>query len=197
MSERTAEIKRETKETQIALSLNLDGSGRYEIATGAGFFDHMLSHIARHGLLDLTVQATGDQQVDDHHLVEDVGIVFGQALARAVGDKKGISRFGHALCPLDEALVGVALDLSGRSHLEYRLQFPTAKVGEFDTELVLEFFRAVAANGALTLHLWQQAGVNSHHIAESAFKSLGRALRMAVERDARQGEEVPSTKGTL
>lgn len=197
MSERTVEIKRETKETQIALSLNLDGSGRYEIATGSGFFDHMLSHIARHGLLDLTVQATGDQQVDDHHLVEDVGIVFGQALARAVGDKKGISRFGHALCPLDEALVGVALDLSGRSHLEYGLQFPTAKVGEFDTELVLEFFRAVAANGALTLHLWQQAGVNSHHIAESAFKSFGRALRMAVERDARQGEEVPSTKGTL
>jgi imidazoleglycerol-phosphate dehydratase len=197
MSERSAEIKRETKETQIALSLNLDGSGQYDIATGSGFFDHMLSHIARHGLLDLTVQATGDQQVDDHHLVEDVGIVFGQALARAVGDKRGINRFGHALCPLDEALVGVALDLSGRSHLEYGLQFPTAKVGEFDTELVLEFFRAVAANGALTLHLWQQAGVNSHHIAESAFKSLGRALRMAVERDARQGEEVPSTKGTL
>lgn len=197
MSERTAEIKRETNETQVALSLNLDGSGQYDIATGSGFFDHMLSHIARHGLLDLTVQATGDQQVDDHHLVEDVGIVFGQALARAVGGKRGINRFGQALCPLDEALVGVALDLSGRSHLEYGLHFPTAKVGVFDTELVMEFFRAVAANGALTLHLWQPAGVNSHHIAESAFKSFGRALRMAVERDPRQGEEVPSTKGTL
>lgn len=197
MSERTATIKRDTKETQIELTLNLDGTGQFDLATGSGFFDHMLSHIARHGLIDLTVKAVGDQHVDDHHLVEDVGIVLGQALAQAVGDKKGISRFGHALCPLDEALVGVALDLSGRSHLEYGLTFPTQKVGGFDTELVLEFFRALAANAALTLHLWQQSGLNSHHIAESAFKSLGRALRMAVERDPRQAGQVPSTKGTL
>jgi imidazoleglycerol-phosphate dehydratase len=197
MSERRVKIERTTNETQICLSLNLDGTGQFEIDTGSGFFDHMLSHIARHGLLDLTVQATGDQQIDDHHLVEDTGIVFGQALAQAIGDKRGLSRFGHALCPLDEALTGVALDLSGRSHLEYGLQFPTAKVGVFDTELVMEFFRAVAANGALTLHLWQQAGINSHHIAESAFKSFGRALRLAVARDPRQGEEIPSTKGKL
>ncbi|NPV48231.1 MAG: imidazoleglycerol-phosphate dehydratase HisB [Armatimonadetes bacterium] len=197
MTDRMATVQRETKETRIELTLNLDGTGRSDIATGAGFFDHMLSHIARHGLLDLTIKASGDQHVDDHHLVEDVGIVLGQALAQAVGDKRGISRFGHALCPLDEALVGVALDLSGRSHLEYGLSFPTQKVGGFDTELFLEFFRALAANAAMTLHLWQQAGRNSHHIAESAFKSLGRALRMAVEADERQAGQVPSTKGVL
>lgn len=194
---RQASLKRETKETQIDLWLDLDGTGSFEIDTGAGFFDHMLSHIAKHGLIDLKLKATGDLQVDAHHLVEDVGIVFGQVLAQAVGDKKGISRFGDALCPLDEALVGVALDLSGRSHLEFGLQFPTQKVGEFDTELVLEFFRAVAANAAMTLHLWQQSGLNSHHIAESAYKSFGRALRMAVTPDERQAGLVPSTKGTL
>ncbi|MEN6645158.1 MAG: imidazoleglycerol-phosphate dehydratase HisB [Armatimonadia bacterium] len=194
---RQATIKRETKETQIELWLDLDGSGKFEINTGVGFFDHMLSHIARHGLIDLRIQATGDLHVDDHHLVEDVGIVFGQALAQAIGDKKGITRFGDAMCPLDEALACVALDLSGRVHLEYGLKFPTQKVGSFDTELVLEFFRAVSANAAMTLHVWQQAGLNSHHIAESAFKSFGRALRMAVERDPRQEGAVPSTKGTL
>jgi imidazoleglycerol-phosphate dehydratase len=194
---REATIERETKETQISLSLGLDGSGSYEIETGVGFFDHMLSHIARHGLLDLKLKATGDLHVDAHHLVEDVGIVFGQALAQAVGDKKGISRYGWALCPLDEALVGVALDLSGRSHLQCGLCFPTPKVGEFDTELVLEFFRAVSANAAMTLHLWQQSGQNSHHLAESAFKSFGKALRMAVELDPRQAGQIPSTKGTL
>ncbi|MEN6549649.1 MAG: imidazoleglycerol-phosphate dehydratase HisB [Armatimonadia bacterium] len=194
---RQATIKRETKETQIELWLDLDGSGKLEINTGVGFFDHMLSHIARHGLIDLRIQATGDLHVDDHHLVEDVGIVFGQALAQAIGDKKGITRFGDAMCPLDEALACVALDLSGRVHLEYGLKFPTQKVGSFDTELVLEFFRAVSANAAMTLHVWQQAGLNSHHIAESAFKSFGRALRMAVERDPRQEGAVPSTKGTL
>ena len=194
---RQATIKRETKETQIELWLDLDGSGRFDINTGVGFFDHMLSHISRHGLIDVRIQATGDLHVDDHHLVEDVGIVFGQALAQAIGDKKGITRFGDAMCPLDEALACVALDLSGRVHLEYGLNFPTQKVGSFDTELVLEFFRAVSANSAMTLHLWQQAGLNSHHIAESAFKSFGRALRMAVERDPRQEGAVPSTKGTL
>jgi imidazoleglycerol-phosphate dehydratase len=194
---REATIQRETKETQIELSLSLDGAGAYEIETGVGFFDHMLSHIARHGLLDLKLKATGDLQVDAHHLVEDVGIVFGQALAQAIGNKQGISRYGWALCPLDEALVGVALDLSGRSHLQFGLCFPTPQVGEFDMELVLEFFRAVSANAAMTLHLWQQSGVNSHHIAESAFKSFGKALRMAVELDERQAGQVPSTKGTL
>lgn len=194
---REATIKRETKETQIELWLSLDGSGTYETETGVGFFDHMLSHIAKHGLLDLKLKATGDTHVDDHHLVEDVGIVLGQALAQAVGDKKGISRYGWALCPLDEALVGVALDLSGRAHLQFDLRFPTQKAGEFDTELVLEFFRALAANAAMTLHLWQQSGLNSHHLAESAFKSFGRALRMAVELDPRQAGQVPSTKGTL
>lgn len=194
---REATIKRDTKETQIELWLNLDGSGSFEIETGSGFFDHMLSHIARHGLLDLKLKATGDTHVDDHHLVEDVGIVMGQALAQAVGDKRGISRYGWALCPLDEALVGVALDLSGRSHLQYDLRFPTQKVGAFDTELVLEFYRALSANAAMTLHLWQQSGLNSHHIAESAFKSFGKALRMAVEMDPRQAGQVPSTKGVL
>lgn len=194
---REASIKRETKETQIDLWLDLDGTGTYEVETGVGFFDHMLSHIAKHGLIDLKLKATGDLHVDAHHLVEDVGIVFGQALLQAVGDKKGITRFGDALCPLDEALVGVALDLSGRVHLEFGLQFPTRKCGEFDNELVLEFFRAVAANAAMTLHIWQQSGLNSHHIAESAYKSFGRALRMAVEPDARQAGRVPSTKGTL
>ncbi|MEN6305767.1 MAG: imidazoleglycerol-phosphate dehydratase HisB [Armatimonadia bacterium] len=194
---RQATIKRETKETQIELWLDLDGSGKFEINTGVGFFDHMLSHIGRHGLIDVRIQATGDLHVDDHHLVEDVGIVFGQALAQAIGDKKGITRFGDAMCPLDEALACVALDLSGRVHLEYGLKFPTQKVGSFDTELVLEFFRAVSANAAMTLHVWQQTGLNSHHIAESAFKSFGRALRMAVERDPRQEGAVPSTKGTL
>ena len=194
---RQASLKRETKETQIDLWLDLDGTGSFEIDTGVGFFDHMLSHIAKHGLIDLKLKATGDLQVDAHHLVEDVGIVFGQVLAQAVGDKKGITRYGDALCPLDEALVGVALDLSGRSHLEFGLQFPTQKVGEFDTVLVLEFFRAVAANAAMTLHLWQQSGLNSHHIAESAYKSFGRALRMAVTSDERQAGLVPSTKGTL
>ena len=194
---REATIKRETKETQIELWLSLDGTGSYEIETGVGFFDHMLSHIAKHGLLDLKLKAVGDTHVDDHHLVEDVGIVLGQALAQAVGDKTGISRYGWALCPLDEALVGVALDLSGRAHLQFDLRFPTQKAGEFDTELVLEFFRAVAANAAMTLHLWQQSGLNSHHLAESAFKSFGKALRMAVELDERQAGQVPSTKGTL
>jgi len=194
---REATIKRETRETQIELWLSLDGSGTYEIETGVGFFDHMLTHIAKHGLLDLKLKAAGDTHVDDHHLVEDVGIVLGQALAQAIGDKKGISRYGWALCPLDEALVGVALDFSGRTHLQFDLRFPTQKTGAFDTELVLEFFRAVAANAALTLHLWQQSGLNSHHIAESAFKSFGRALRMAAGLDERQAGQVPSTKGTL
>lgn len=197
MTKRQAQIRRETNETQIELTLDLDGSGTHDLDTGVGFFDHMLSHIARHGMIDLTVKATGDLHVDAHHLVEDVGIVLGQALEQSLGDKRGIVRFGHAFCPLDEALVEVSLDLSGRSHLEFDLDLPAGKIGDFDSELVLEFFRGLAANARMTLHIRRQAGVNSHHLAEAAFKSFGRALRMAVEEDPRAAGTVPSTKGTL
>lgn len=197
MTKRQAQIRRETNETQIELTLDLDGSGTHDLDTGVGFFDHMLSHIARHGMIDLTVKATGDLHVDAHHLVEDVGIVLGMALEQSLGDKRGIVRFGHAFCPLDEALVEVSLDLSGRSHLEFDLDLPAGKIGDFDSELVLEFFRGLAANARMTLHIRRQAGVNSHHLAEAAFKSFGRALRMAVEEDPRAAGTVPSTKGTL
>ncbi len=197
MTKRQAQIRRETNETQIELTLDLDGSGTHDLDTGVGFFDHMLSHIARHGMIDLTVKATGDLHVDAHHLVEDVGIVLGMALEQSLGYKRGIVRFGHAFCPLDEALVEVSLDLSGRSHLEFDLDLPAGKIGDFDSELVLEFFRGLAANARMTLHIRRQAGVNSHHLAEAAFKSFGRALRMAVEEDPRAAGTVPSTKGTL
>ncbi len=197
MSDRQASVSRETKETQIKLKLDLDGTGSYEIATGVGFFDHMLTHIAKHGMLDLQVQATGDTEVDAHHLVEDVGIVLGQAIAQAVGDKRGLVRYGSALCPMDEALVGVALDLSGRSYLNFDLQLPAAKVGEFDTELALEFFRALAANAEMTLHIWQQCGGNTHHLLEAAFKAFGRALDQATRIDPRRADDLPSTKGAL
>ncbi len=193
---RTAELIRNTRETQISLSLNVDGSGQYEIDTGIGFFDHMLSHLAKHGLLDLTVRAEGDLEVDAHHTVEDVGIVLGQALAQAVGDKKGMVRFGQGLCPLDEALVHVVIDFGGRAHLEWRLELPAEKVGDFDTELAREFFGAVAANAGMAVHVKQEAGVNAHHILESTFKSFARALDQATSLDPRKGD-VPSTKGTL
>jgi imidazoleglycerol-phosphate dehydratase len=193
---RTAQIRRETKETQISLSLNLDGTGTYQINTGVGFFDHMLTHIAKHGMLDLVVEAKGDLEVDAHHTVEDIGIVFGQALVKAAGDKTGMVRFGTGLAPLDEALVMVVMDFGGRSHLEWGLSLPTAKVGDFDTELAREFFLAVASNAGMALHLVQQSGVNSHHILESAFKSFGRALDQATMLDPRR-TDVPSTKGTL
>ncbi|MFO8082397.1 MAG: imidazoleglycerol-phosphate dehydratase HisB [Armatimonadota bacterium] len=193
---RVASIQRNTKETQIELTLSLDGCGEAEIDTGVGFFDHMLTHIARHGLFDLTVKATGDTHVDFHHLVEDVGIVLGSAIAVAIGDKAGLVRYGMAACPMDEALVQVALDLSGRPWCRCELEFPTASVGEFDTELVREFFIAVASNAAMTLHLVQQSGVNSHHIAEGTFKSFARALDAATSLDERV-TGVPSTKGTL
>ncbi len=197
MSEtRQAHIERQTNETQISLQVNLDGDGSSEIITGIGFFDHMLTHVARHGLLHLTVQASGDLHIDDHHTVEDVGIALGQALREAAGDKAGIARYGHALLPMDEALVSCALDWSGRGILADDFAFPSPKIGTFDTELVPEFFRAVAAQAGLTLHFEQKRGRNAHHIAEAAFKAFGRALDMAKCRDERVGG-IPSTKGIL
>jgi imidazoleglycerol-phosphate dehydratase len=193
---RTAQIERKTAETDIALSLALDGAGEYEIATGIGFFDHMLTHLAKHGKFDLRVQAHGDLEVDQHHTVEDVGIVLGQALQQAVGDKAGMVRFGEATAPMDEALVTAVIDFGGRPHLEYGLTVPTEKVGDFDTELTREFFLAVANNAALNLHLRQNAGENSHHIIEAAFKAFARALDQATSLDPRS-TAIPSTKGTL
>lgn len=196
MNPRTATIRRETSETQIALSLHLDGDGTGEIATGVGFFDHMLAHVARHGLFSLAVQARGDYQIDDHHTVEDVGIALGQALRQAVGDKTGLTRYGEATVPMDEALVLCALDFSGRGQAHVVLDFPDTRIGGFATELVPEFFHAVAQNAGLTLHVRQLAGRNAHHLAEAAFKAFGRALRAATARDPRVSG-IPSTKGVL
>lgn len=196
MADRTAHLERRTAETHIVLSLNLDGRGEYEIDTGVGFFDHMLCHLARHGLFDLTVRASGDTVVDDHHLVEDVGIVLGKALAEAVGDKRGLVRYGLAACPMDEALVMVAIDLGGRAYLRYDVDFATEKIGDFDTQLLREFFAAVAANAGMALHVVQQSGENAHHVAEGAFKSFARALDQATRLDPRI-TDVPSTKGVL
>ncbi|NLO73405.1 MAG: imidazoleglycerol-phosphate dehydratase HisB [candidate division WS1 bacterium] len=193
---RTARIERKTAETDIALEINLDGQGEYEIATGIGFFDHMLTHVAKHGKFDLQVAAHGDLQVDQHHTVEDVGIVLGQALRQAVGDKAGMARFGEATAPMDEALVTAVIDFGGRPYLEYGLQVPTQKVGDFDTELTREFFLAVTNHAGLNLHLRQGAGDNSHHIIEAAFKAFARALDQATRLDPRVSG-VPSTKGTL
>ena len=194
--ERTAARTRQTSETEIALSVALDGDGSSEIVTGVGFFDHMLTHIAKHGLLHLTVRATGDLHIDDHHTVEDIGIALGDALREAAGNKAGITRYGFSLLPMDEALVSCALDWSGRGLLVHDFQFPSPKIGAFDTELVPEFFRAVAANAGLTLHFEQRRGTNSHHIAEAAFKAFGRALDMAKRLDSRVSG-IPSTKGVL
>ena len=193
---RTAEIARETAETQIYLSLNLDGTGECNIQTGVGFFDHMLTLLARHGLLDLTVRADGDLHVDHHHTVEDVGICLGQAIAQAIGDKSGILRYGDVTLPMEETLVTSALDLSGRFAFVYAVRFPTEKVGEFDTELVQEFWNAVASNARMNLHMILHHGSNSHHIAEGCFKATARALRKAIAVDPRQ-TGVPSSKGTL
>ncbi len=194
---RTAEIARRTAETDIRLTLALDGTGRRDIATGIGFFDHMLDQLARHALLDLTLRAAGDTHIDDHHTVEDTGIALGQALARSLGDKRGIRRYGECTLPMDDARLRAALDLSGRPFLLWQVAFPAAKIGSFDTELVREFFQAFATHGGITLHVTAEAGVNSHHIAEAAFKAVARALRMAVERDPRAAGEIPSTKGVL
>ena len=194
---RTARIRRETRETNIVLDLDLDGNGECSLQTGVGFFDHMLSHIARHGLLTLSGSADGDTHIDDHHTAEDVGIALGQALRDAVGDKRGLTRYGHAVVPMDESLVLCALDFSGRGGLHFPVAFPSAKIGTFDTELVEEFFHAVAQNAQITLHFQLMAGKNAHHIAEAAFKAFGRALDMATRLDERTLGVIPSTKGVL
>ncbi len=194
---RSASITRKTAETEISVSLDLDGSGRHDIATGVGFFDHMLDQLSRHSLIDMTIRCTGDTHIDDHHSVEDVGIALGQALSQALGDKRGIRRYGECRLPMDDAQIACALDLSGRPYLVWNVAMPTAKIGRFDTELVREFFQAFATHGGITLHMDMIHGLNSHHIAEAAFKAAARALRMAVETDPRKGDEIPSTKGTL
>ncbi len=194
---RTASLTRTTSETDISLTLSLDGTGQAEISTGIGFLDHMLTALTRHGLFDLTVHAKGDLHIDFHHTTEDVGIVLGRAFAQALGDKRGIRRFGHALIPMDEALAEAAVDLSGRPFLAWNVDFQRPKIGEMDTELFEEFFRAFAMTGLLTLHLTRRAGHNAHHVAESCFKATARALRMAVEPDPRAGDAIPSTKGAL
>ena len=194
---RQAEITRKTAETEVSIALNLDGSGRFQGKTGIGFFDHMLDQLARHSLIDISVNATGDLHIDDHHTVEDCGITLGQALSRALGDKTGIRRYGHFNLAMDDAQVACALDLSARPFLVWNLPFPTAKIGTFDTELVREFFQALATHGGITLHVDLVHGVNSHHIAEAAFKSVARSLRMAVEADPRMTGVLPSTKGAL
>ena len=194
---RKAEIARNTAETKITLTLNLDGTGKSEIKTNVGFLDHMLTLFAKHGRFDLTVSCQGDTWVDDHHTVEDVGIVLGQAFKTALGDKKGIARYGSQILPMDEALILTAVDLSGRGYLGYELQIPTQKVGTFDTELVEEFWLGFVRNAEATLHIRQMAGTNSHHIIEGAFKSAGRSLRAAVAIEAAYADEIPSTKGVL
>ena len=194
---RSATVSRKTAETDISVKIDLDGSGRYDNRTGVGFFDHMLDQLARHSLIDMEIRATGDLHIDDHHTVEDTGIALGQALARALGDKRGIRRYGACLLPMDDALVRAALDLSGRPFLVWTLDLPTPRIGTFDSELVREFFTALATHGGITLHVDRLHGFNSHHIAEAAFKSVARALRDAVETDPRKSDAVPSTKGAL
>ena len=194
---RTAKITRTTAETQITIDLNLDGTGTYDNQTGVGFFDHMLDQLARHAMFDLTVRAKGDHHIDDHHTVEDTGIALGQALVQAMGDKKGIQRYGSCLLPMDDALVRCALDLSARPYLVWGIDLPTERIGSFDCELLREFFQALSAHGGITLHLDQLHGLNSHHIAEAAFKSVARALRAAVAIDPRAEGQLPSTKGAL
>ena len=194
---RTANLKRKTAETDISLSLNLDGTGNAKIESGVGFLDHMLTLFAKHGRFDLELSCKGDTNVDDHHSVEDIGILLGQAFAQALGDKKGIVRYGSCILPMDEALILSAVDLSGRGYLGYDLKIPTEKVGDFDTELVAEFWMAFVRNANLTLHIRMPVGSNSHHIIEGAFKSVARSLRAAVAIDPAAAEEIPSTKGVL
>jgi imidazoleglycerol-phosphate dehydratase len=194
---RTATITRATAETEITVTVDLDGTGKYDNKTGVGFFDHMLDQLARHSLIDMTIRAKGDYHIDDHHTVEDTGIALGQALTQALGDKRGIRRYGECRLPMDDAQVACALDLSARPFLIWTLDLPTQKIGAFDTELVREFFQAFATHGGITLHLDQLHGFNSHHIVEAAFKSVARALRDAVEPDPRKLDAIPSTKGAL
>ena len=194
---RIASMHRATGETDVSVSLNLDGQGKCNVKTGVPFLDHMLHQLSSHGLIDLDIQATGDIEIDDHHTNEDVGITLGQALSKALGDRKGIVRFGHFHAPLDEALVQVTLDFSGRPHLSYGLEIPTQRVGTYDTQLVREFFVAVVNHAHLTLHIRQLDGINSHHIIEATFKAFARALRMAIEIDPRRAHLIPSSKGVL
>jgi imidazoleglycerol-phosphate dehydratase len=196
-TDRKASIARKTAETDIAVTVELDGSGRFEIATGVGFFDHMLEQLSRHALIDLTVKATGDLHVDDHHTVEDTGIAIGQAIARALGDRRGIRRYASLDLAMDETLTRAAIDVSGRPFLVWNVAFPAPKIGTFDTELVREFFQALAQNAGVTLHVTNHCGANCHHIAETCFKAVARVLREALEADPRQAGVIPSTKGTL
>ncbi|SLN54624.1 Imidazoleglycerol-phosphate dehydratase [Roseovarius litorisediminis] len=194
---RSAKVTRKTAETDISVEINLDGTGTYDNQTGVGFFDHMLDQLARHSLTDMKIRCSGDLHIDDHHTVEDVGIALGQALAQALNDKKGIRRYGACLLPMDDALVRAALDLSGRPYLVWNMELPTSKIGSFDTELVREFFQALSTHGGITLHVDALHGINSHHMAEAAFKAVARALREAVETDPRKSDAIPSTKGAL
>ena len=196
-ADRTAEVSRNTNETRISVRINLDGSGQSQLSTGIGFFDHMLEQIARHGLIDLEVRADGDLHIDGHHTVEDVGITLGQAVARAVGDKKGLRRYGHAYVPLDEALTRVVIDLSGRPGLVQNIAFTSGMIGQFDTQLAHEFFQGFVNHAGASLHIDNLRGSNAHHQCETAFKAFGRALRAAVERDPRAAGSIPSTKGVL
>jgi imidazoleglycerol-phosphate dehydratase len=197
MTQRTAEVRRDTKETQIYVRINLDGTGQSELSTGIGFFDHMLDQIARHGLIDLHIKATGDLHIDGHHTVEDVGIALGQAVAIAVGDKKGLRRYGHAYVPLDEALSRVVVDFSGRPGLEMHVPFKSGMIGHFDSQLAFEFFQGFVNHAFVTLHIDNLRGENAHHQAETVFKAFARALRDALELDPRALGVIPSTKGTL
>jgi len=194
---RRATITRKTNETEITVSVGLDGAGTARVSTGIGFFDHMLDQVARHSGIDLEISAKGDLHIDMHHTVEDTGIALGQAVRQALGERKGIGRYGDAYLPMDETLTRVALDVSGRPFLVFKSDFPAPKIGDFDTELVREFFQAFAMNAGITLHVETIYGANSHHIAESCFKGLARALRVAIAIDARRKDEIPSTKGTL
>lgn len=194
---RRAAVTRETKETRIRVEINLDGTGESRLKTNIAFLDHMLDQVARHGLIDLTIECDGDRHIDDHHSVEDIGITLGQAFDKAVGVKKGIVRYGHSYVPLDEALARVVVDLSGRPGLEYFVDYPRARIGEFDVDLFREFFQGFANHAKMTMHVDSLRGRNAHHIAETCFKAFGRALRMAVAHDARMGDVTPSTKGSL
>ena len=197
MQHRSATVRRDTKETRIEVAVDLDGAGGAELATGVPFLEHMLDQVARHGLVDLRVRAEGDLEIDAHHTVEDVGIVFGAAVAEALGDKRGIVRYGHACVPLDEALSRVVIDFSGRPGLYYRVDFPRPRIGDFDVDLVREFFQGFVNSARATLHVDNLEGRNAHHVAETVFKAFGRALRMAAARDERHPDAVPSTKGVL
>lgn len=194
---RAASVSRKTKETEIAVSVDIDGSGRFDVTTGVGFFDHMLEQLSRHSLIDITVKAKGDLHIDDHHTVEDTGIALGQAIAKALGERRGITRYASIDLAMDETLTRAALDVSGRPFLVWNVAFSSPKVGTFDTELVREFFQAFAQNAGITLHVLNHYGANNHHIAETCFKAVARALRAAIEPDPRQPGAIPSTKGTL